>query len=88
MRRFLLPFAIFVLSTIARGESFEIQDADRVLFLGDTLLEREGNYGYLETRMGTPHFVFALLFITGMHRFQNRFPPSTRLSEHAKKVNS
>jgi UDP-glucuronate 4-epimerase len=60
MRRFLLPFAIFAPSTIARGESFEIQDGDRVLFLGDTLLEREGTYGYLETRMHTPYFVFAL----------------------------
>jgi putative heme-binding domain-containing protein len=33
------------------AEPFEIKDGDRVLFLGDTLLEREGTYGYLETRM-------------------------------------
>jgi len=30
---------------------FEIRAGDRVLFLGDALLEREGTYGYLETRM-------------------------------------
>ena len=30
---------------------FEIKDGDRVLFLGDTLLEREGTYASFETRM-------------------------------------
>ncbi|HEY2343887.1 MAG TPA: GDSL-type esterase/lipase family protein, partial [Chthoniobacteraceae bacterium] len=30
---------------------FEIRDGDRVVFLGDTLLERENTYGYLETRL-------------------------------------
>ncbi len=29
----------------------EIQEGDRVLLLGDTLLERENTYGFLETRM-------------------------------------
>ncbi len=30
---------------------FEILEGDRVLFLGDALLEREDTYGYLETRL-------------------------------------
>ncbi|MEO8352869.1 MAG: PVC-type heme-binding CxxCH protein, partial [Chthoniobacteraceae bacterium] len=30
---------------------FEIKEGDRVLLLGDALLERENTYGYLETRM-------------------------------------
>ena len=38
-------------SSPAAEKMFEIKDGDRVLFLGDTLLEREGTYGYLETRM-------------------------------------
>lgn len=33
------------------ADPFEIKDGDRVLLMGDTLIEREGNYGYLETRM-------------------------------------
>ena len=39
--------------TLARAAEppFEILPGDRVLLLGDTLLEREGTYGYLETRM-------------------------------------
>ena len=51
MRTFLLTVACLAFSVFARAESFEIKDGDRVLFLGDTLLEREGSYGYLETRM-------------------------------------
>jgi len=49
----LLAFGLtLVLTLTARAaEPFEIKDGDRVLFLGDTLLEREGTYGYLETRM-------------------------------------
>ncbi len=33
------------------ASTFEIKDGDRVLLLGDTLLERENSYGYLELRM-------------------------------------
>ena len=51
MRRLLLSLALVFLAATARAEPFEIKDGDRVLFLGDTLLEREGTYGYLETRM-------------------------------------
>lgn len=55
------PGSIFVLFLLAvfvslapaqdGAKRFEILDGDRVLFLGDTLLEREGTYGFLETRM-------------------------------------
>ena len=41
MRTFLLTLACILLASIARAEPFEIKDGDRVLFLGDTLLERE-----------------------------------------------
>jgi hypothetical protein len=53
MRTFLPTIVLVVihLAAIARAEPFEIKDGDRVLFLGDTLLEREGTYGLLETRM-------------------------------------
>ena len=47
-----LTFALLAtLTPLRAAEPFEIKDGDRVLFLGDTLLEREGTYGYLETRM-------------------------------------
>ncbi len=48
MRTFLCSL-LLLLATHAFA--FEIQDGDRVLFLGDTLLEREGTYGELETRL-------------------------------------
>ncbi len=47
IRLLLLLLALPVLA----AEPFEIREGDRVLFLGDTLLEREGAYGYLETRL-------------------------------------
>ncbi|MBU6401879.1 MAG: hypothetical protein KGS61_16305, partial [Verrucomicrobia bacterium] len=30
---------------------FELREGDRVVFVGDTLVEREQEYGYLEARM-------------------------------------
>src|SRR5438034_816308 len=33
----------------ATSPSFELRDGDRVLFLGNTLIERDRYYGYLET---------------------------------------
>ena len=53
MLRFLLALCVFSLLTVVvrSAEPFEIKDGDRVLFLGDTLMEREGTYGYLETRI-------------------------------------
>ncbi|MCW5559982.1 MAG: hypothetical protein KIT22_19365, partial [Verrucomicrobiae bacterium] len=36
----------------ARGAAaFELQEGDRVLFLGDTFMEREGDYGLLESAL-------------------------------------
>jgi glucose/arabinose dehydrogenase/lysophospholipase L1-like esterase len=32
-------------------EPFELKDGDRVLFIGDTFFEREGDYGHIETRL-------------------------------------
>nr|HVY70233.1 PVC-type heme-binding CxxCH protein [Verrucomicrobiae bacterium] len=40
----------------------ELRDGDRVVLIGDTLVEREGNYGYIETRLTarfhTNNFIF------------------------------
>lgn len=54
----LLPTFLFALTStlligvsFAAAEPFQIQNGDRVLLLGDTLLEREGTYGFFETRM-------------------------------------
>jgi len=47
----LLTVCLALTLTVRAAEPFEIKDGDRVLFLGDTLIEREGTYGYLETRM-------------------------------------
>ncbi len=46
-----LLVCILSLASLRAAEPFEIKEGDRVLLLGDTLLEREGTYGYLETRM-------------------------------------
>jgi putative heme-binding domain-containing protein len=49
--RLLVSCLLALTVTLRAAEPFEIKEGDRVLFLGDTLLEREGTYGYLETRM-------------------------------------
>src|SRR5439155_21907557 len=47
----------FVLMIFAAGAfaatktPFEFQDGDRVVLIGDTLIEREGTYGYIEQRL-------------------------------------
>lgn len=57
MRIPLLLFAVAfsVIGRLGADESkpapFDLRDGDRVLFIGDTLLEREGNYGRLESRL-------------------------------------
>src|SRR5215211_1176603 len=43
--------ALPLLAQDAAPPPFDIREGDRVLFLGDALLEREGDYGYLETRL-------------------------------------
>src|SRR5262245_7043122 len=35
----------------AAPAQFELQDGDRVLFIGDTFFEREVDYGYIEARL-------------------------------------
>src|SRR4051794_4962945 len=34
-----------------RADSFELNDGDRVLFVGGTFIEREGKFGYIETAL-------------------------------------
>ena len=44
-------FALVLASAVcAAAAPFELKDGDRVLLLGDALLERENTYGLLETR--------------------------------------
>ncbi len=50
----LLLAALLLTTAVLRAADpapFDILDGDRILLLGDTLLEREGTYGYLETRI-------------------------------------
>ena len=51
MRPLLLSLLLVCSLRAADPAPFEIVEGDRVLLLGDTLLERENTYGYLETRM-------------------------------------
>jgi len=51
MRALLLALISFSPAAFAAGPPFSIVDGDRVMLLGDTLLEREATYGHLETRM-------------------------------------
>ena len=50
---FVVGFILIIRCTYSTraAEPFEIKDGDRVVLLGDALLERENTYGYLETRM-------------------------------------
>jgi len=51
----LLPFALVAPAVANPGAPFEVRPGDRVLLLGDTLLEREGSAAALEMRL-TRHF--------------------------------
>ena len=56
MRRVLhflaLVASVLVSFAAARAaDRFELRDGDRVLFIGDTFMEREGDHGYIETRL-------------------------------------
>lgn len=46
-----LLFSIAFVPLFAAERKLEIQDGDRVLLIGDVLIERENNYGYLEARI-------------------------------------
>jgi glucose/arabinose dehydrogenase len=47
----LLPLAFCLLPSARAAQAFELKDGDRVLFIGDTFFEREGDYGHIETRL-------------------------------------
>ena len=49
--RLLLLLLVCTVALHAQDTSFEIQDGDRIVFLGDALLERESTYGHLESRI-------------------------------------
>lgn len=42
-----------VLISAAEGAPFELKDGDRVVFLGDTFIEREQYYGWIELMLTT-----------------------------------
>ncbi|PYJ96389.1 MAG: hypothetical protein DME23_21025, partial [Verrucomicrobia bacterium] len=48
---FALCAALWLPARAAVPEPFELQDGDRVLFIGDTFFEREVDYGHIETRL-------------------------------------
>src|SRR5438477_1714319 len=48
---FALFAALWLPARAAAPEPFELQDGDRVLFIGDTFFEREVDYGHIETRL-------------------------------------
>ncbi len=57
MERILSVFAVVCSLTIGQSasavEPFELKDGDRVVLLGGTFIEREGNHGYIETALTT-----------------------------------
>jgi len=53
--RLLFPLFIVFLTTAGAAVPFEVRSGDRVLLMGDTLLEREGSAAALELRL-TQHF--------------------------------
>src|SRR5687767_2551067 len=50
---FLVLQPIVMDTLLAADPPFEIHDGDRVLLIGDTLIEREGTFGRIELRMHT-----------------------------------
>jgi putative heme-binding domain-containing protein len=48
-----LGAAMIIGATDARAQSFELKDGDRVVFLGDTFIEREQHYGWIELMLTT-----------------------------------
>ena len=51
MLSWLILLTPFLESAAAPVKPFELRDGDRVVFLGDTLIERETHYGYVELMM-------------------------------------
>ena len=48
---FALPLLISTAFAASPTNAFELRNGDRVLFMGDTFFEREGDYGHIETRL-------------------------------------
>ena len=48
---FLVTLCPLLVFAAAPAKPFELRDGDRVVFLGDTLMEREKDYGYIELMM-------------------------------------
>ncbi len=48
-----LGAALLLGATPARAQSFELKDGDRVVLLGDTFIEREQQYGWIELMLTT-----------------------------------
>src|SRR5262245_32675379 len=49
--RFLAGLAFLSFWANSFAAPFELEDGDRVLFIGDAFFEREGDYGYIEARL-------------------------------------
>lgn len=50
-----LVLALGLITALAAEAPFELKEGDRVLFLGDTFMEREVDYGLLETALTTAY---------------------------------
>ena len=50
-----LGAALLLGATPARAQSFELKDGDRVVLLGDTFIEREQQYGWIELMLTTKY---------------------------------
>lgn len=65
---------------------FALRSGDRVLFLGDALLEAEAEYGYLETRLDThypiSHFTFRNLSRSPHNRLRDADPRAAAADTH------
>jgi len=65
----MLAWLLLGLTPTARAEGFTLVDGDRVVFLGNTLIEREQRYGYWETmlarRFNNGHIIFRNLGWSG-----------------------
>jgi len=48
---FLAAFCPLLAFAAAPAKPFELREGDRVVFLGDTLMEREKDFGYIELMM-------------------------------------
>ncbi len=46
-----LMLALWCIAAVSPRTPFEFRDGDRVALVGDTLIEREPEYGYIEERL-------------------------------------